>query len=145
MNTLPRRLACCSILVPLATGFILWTFVTWDCDRVTIDNVKICGSRMINDDALDLVNAQNATVRNCFFRTQDDSIAIKGMAKVPRPCEKILIEDCQFWTDSANIFRIGYECETAGMRDIRARGIDVLHYSKYRPPAEYWAHAIMWL
>lgn len=122
-----------------------WTFVTWDCDRVTIDNVKICGSRMINDDALDLVNTQNATVRNCFFRTQDDSIAIKGMAKMPRPCEKILIEDCQFWTDSANIFRIGYECETGGMRDIRARRIDVLHYSMYRPPTEYWAHAIIWL
>ncbi len=54
------------------------TFVTWNCDRVMIDNVKICSSRMINDDALDLVNTQNATVRNCFFRTQDDSIAIKG-------------------------------------------------------------------
>lgn len=41
---------------------------------------------MLNDDALDLVNTQNATVRNCFFRTQDDSIAIKGLAEMPRPC-----------------------------------------------------------
>lgn len=123
-----------------------WTFVTWNCDRVAIDNVKICGSRMINDDALDLVNTQNATVRNCFFRTQDDSIAIKGLAKMPRPCENILIEDCQFWTDLANIFRIGYECETAGMRNIQARNIDVLYYSKnYRPPTHYWANAIIWL
>jgi hypothetical protein len=123
-----------------------WTFVTWNCDRVAIDNVKICGSRMINDDALDLVNTQNATVRNCFFRTQDDSIAIKGLAKMPRPCENILIEDCQFWTDVANIFRIGYECETAGMRNIKARNIDVLYYSKnYRPPTHYWANAVIWL
>ena len=123
-----------------------WTFVTWNCDGVVIDNVKICGSRMINDDALDLVNTQNATVRNCFFRTQDDSIAIKGLAKMPRPCENILIEDCEFWTDVANIFRIGYECETAGMRNIRARNLDVLHYSKnYREPTDYWANAIIWL
>jgi len=123
-----------------------WTFVTWNCDRVAIDNVKICGSRMINDDALDLVNTQNATIRNCFFRTQDDSIAIKGLAKMPRPCENILIEDCEFWTDVANIFRIGYECETAGMRNIRARNIEVLHYSKnYRAPTNYWANAIIWL
>lgn len=123
-----------------------WTFVTWNCDRVLIDNVKICGSRMINDDALDLVNTQNATVRNCFFRTQDDSIAIKGLAKMTRPCENILIEDCEFWTDVANIFRIGYECETAGMRNLNARNIDVLHYSKnYRAPTNYWANAIIWL
>lgn len=123
-----------------------WTFVTWNCDGVLIDNVKICGSRMLNDDALDLVNTQNATVRNCFFRTQDDSIAIKGLANMTRPCENILIEDCAFWTDVANIFRIGYECETAGMRNITARHIDVLHYSKnYRDPTQYWANAIIWL
>ncbi|NLY02109.1 MAG: hypothetical protein GXY83_38995 [Rhodopirellula sp.] len=123
-----------------------WTFVTWNCDGVVIDNVKICGSRMINDDALDLVNTQNAVIRNCFFRTQDDSIAIKGLAKMPRPCENILIEDCEFWTDVANVFRIGYECETAGMRNITARNIDVLHYSKnYRDPTHYWANAIIWL
>ncbi len=123
-----------------------WTFVTWNCDGVVIDNVKICGSRMLNDDALDLVNTQNATIRNCFFRSQDDSIAIKGLAKTPRPCENILIEDCVFWTDVANVFRIGYECETAGMRNITARNIDVLHYSKnYRDPTHYWANAIIWL
>lgn len=123
-----------------------WTFVTWNCDGVVIDNVKLCGSRMINDDALDLVNTQNATVRNCFFRTQDDSIAIKGLAKMPRPCENICIEGCEFWTDVANIFRIGYECETTGMRNIRVRNIDVLHYSKnYRSPTNYWANAIIWL
>lgn len=123
-----------------------WTFVTWNCDGVLVDNVKICGSRMINDDALDLVNTQNAIIRNCFFRTQDDCIAIKGLAKMPRPCEDIRIEDCVFWTDVANIFRIGYECETPGMRNITARNIDVLHYSKnYRPPTDYWANAIIWL
>ncbi len=122
-----------------------WTFVTWNCDGVLVDNVKICGSRMINDDALDLVNTENAVVRNCFFRTQDDCIAIKGLAGMTRPCENILIEDCEFWTDAANIFRIGYECETAGMRKITARNIDVLHYSQYREPTQYWAHAIIWL
>ena len=123
-----------------------WTFVTWNCDGVLIDNVKICGSRMINDDALDLVNTRNATVRDCFFRTQDDCIAVKGLAKANAPCENIAIEGCTFWTDRANIFRIGYECETSGMRDIRARNIDVLHYSmNYRAPTEYWANAIIWL
>lgn len=122
-----------------------WTFVTWDCNGVLIDGVKICGSRMINDDALDLVNTENAVVKNCFFRTQDDNIAIKGLAGLKRPCENILIEDCIFWTDNANVFRIGYECETAGMRKITAKNIDVLHYSFVKKPTEYWAHAVIWL
>ncbi len=123
-----------------------WTFVTWNCDGVLIDGVKICGSRMLNDDALDLVNTENAVVRNCFFRTQDDSIAIKGCAEQTRPCRNIRIENCQFWTDVANVFRIGYECETDGMYDIYATNIDVLHYSKnYRAPTEYWANTIVWL
>lgn len=123
-----------------------WTCVTWNCDGVLIDNVKICGSRMINDDGLDLVNTRNATVRNCFIRTQDDDIAIKGLAGMTAPCENITIEDCVFWTDVANIFRIGYECETSGMRNIRVRNIDVPHYSKnFRPPTHYWANAIIWL
>lgn len=123
-----------------------WTAVTWNCDGVLVDGLKICGSRMINDDALDLVNTQNAVVSNCFFRTQDDSIAVKGIDASKRPCENIRIENCQFWTDCANIYRIGYECDAEGMRNIVSQGIDVLHYSKnFRGPENYWANAIFWL
>lgn len=104
-----------------------------------------CAERVFRGGLL-LCNTQNAVVRNCFFRTQDDCIAIKGLAEMTRPCENIVVEDCEFWTDVANIFRIGYECETAGMRNITARNIDVLHYSKdYRDPTHYWANAIIWL
>ncbi len=123
-----------------------WTAVMWNCSGVLIDGLKICGTRMINDDALDLVNTQNTVVRNCFFRTQDDSIAVKGIDGSKRPCENILIEDCQFWTDAANIYRIGYECDAEGMRNIVSKRIDVLHFSKnYRAPSDYWANAIFWL
>ena len=78
-----------------------WTLVTNNCRNVLIDNVKVVCSNMINDDALDLVNTQDVVVRNCFFRTQDDSIAVKGCLADHRPCENIEIEDCQFWTDVA--------------------------------------------
>ncbi|MDO5112902.1 MAG: glycosyl hydrolase family 28 protein [Planctomycetia bacterium] len=123
-----------------------WTAVTWNCDGVLIDGLKICGSRMLNDDALDLVNTQNAVVRNCFFRSQDDCIAIKGKETSRQPCENILIEDCQFWVDVANIYRIGYECDTETMKNIVSRRIDVLHYSKnFHPLDYYWVTAIFWL
>lgn len=123
-----------------------WTAVMWNCSEVLIDGLKICGTRMINDDALDLVNTRNTVVRNCFFRTQDDCIAIKGIDASNQPCENILIEDCQFWTDSANIYRIGYECDAEGMRNIVSKRIDALHFSKnFRDTSNYWANAIFWL
>ncbi|MDO5566887.1 MAG: hypothetical protein Q4G59_09540, partial [Planctomycetia bacterium] len=94
---------------------------------------------------LDLVNTRNSVVKNCFFRSQDDNIAIKGKSGMHRRCENILIEDCVFWTDAANVFRIGYECETDGMRNIRAKNIDVWRYARYSAPSKYWSHAIVWL
>ncbi|NLE53826.1 MAG: hypothetical protein GX617_02720 [Lentisphaerae bacterium] len=124
-----------------------WTLVTCGSDGVLIDNVKICAANMINDDAIDLCNTRNAVVRNCFLRAQDDLIAIKGIGYAERQeCENILVEDCVFWCDVANPFRIGFECATKAMRNFTARDIDIVHYSqRYSGPAEFWAHAIFWL
>ncbi|MDD4786066.1 MAG: glycosyl hydrolase family 28 protein [Pirellulales bacterium] len=128
-------------------GSWTWALVPNGCDGVLIDNVKICGSRVLNDDGIDLVNSCDVTIRNCFIRTQDDCIAIKGLTGHDRKaCEKMTIEACEFWTDLANVFRIGYECETELMQDLTARDIDVLHYSPtYRKPEEFWSHAVFFL
>ena len=132
----------------MLSGSFGWTLVFTDCERALIDNVKILCSNMINDDAVDICNSRDVTVRRSFFRAQDDIIAVKGMGKdlsAPSTCD-ILVEDCTFWTDCANIFRIGYECGTAEMRSIRARNIDVIHCSKvYRPPSQYWSNTVFWL
>ncbi|MDO5309407.1 MAG: glycosyl hydrolase family 28 protein [Planctomycetia bacterium] len=123
-----------------------WSCVLNNCEDVVIDGLRICASNMINDDALDICNSRRVEVRNCFFRAQDDSIAIKGIRKDHASCEDITIHDCTFWTDRANVFRIGYECEAKQMRNIVARNIDVLYYSvNYREHDHYWANAIVWL
>jgi hypothetical protein len=123
-----------------------WCIAIWDSDGVNIDNVKICGSCMINDDALDICNSRNVKVSNCFMRVQDDIIAVKGMRYGSLPSEHILIENCQFWSDMANIWRIGYECDAPYFKDIVSRNIDVIHYSRnYRDPDDYWANAVVWL
>ena len=132
----------------MLSGSFSWALVLSNCDGALIDNVKMMNSNMINDDAVDICNSQNVTVRNSFFRAQDDIIAVKGMGKdrdAPPTCD-ILVEDCIFWTDRANAFRIGYECNTEEMTNIRARNIDVIHCSKdFRPPSDYWSNAIFWL
>ena len=121
-----------------------WTFTVHNCKNVEIDNIKVCCSRMINDDAIDICNTSNVKIRNVFARAQDDIIAIKGFNGLP--CENIVIEDCTFWTDRANIFRIGYECKAESMNNIIVRNLDIPFYSvNYRGPEEYWAKGIIWL
>ena len=141
------NLAGCRNLVVrdvVVRGAWTWAVVPSGCDGVLIDNVKICGSRVLNDDGIDVVNSSRVTIRNCFIRTQDDCIAVKGLdGWGRRPCEKMVIESCEFWTDRANIFRIGYECEAEEMSGLVARDIDVLHYSmNYRKPEAFWCNTV---
>lgn len=151
------------------TGFVcadpcLWNVVLRDCRDVTIDNVKICGGRMINDDGIDVCNSSNVTIRNSFVRAQDDIITPKGFydeegLKVwdkeyiathfepdRRPVSNVLAENCVFWCDAANVFRIGYECIAAAMENITVRNCDIVHVSDvYRPQEHYWTNTVWYI
>ena len=122
-----------------------WTTFLLNCENVLIENFKTVCSNMINDDALDLCNCSNVVVRDCFLRCKDDNIAIKGMDVAGLPCDNILIEDCQLWSDNANNFRIGYECDAPYFANIVARNLDIIHYSHlYRPASYFWCNAVFW-
>ena len=61
-----------------------------------------------------------------------------------RPVENIFIRDCIFWTDSANIFRIGYECCAPYFKNLRCENLFVPFYAPYRDPKiGTWSHAIV--
>ncbi len=141
---------------------ISWTFILQSCNNVVVDNLKICASRMLNDDAIDICNSSNVVIKNTFTRSQDDSVAIKGIYgsghRMGRkatentysrfnnlPVENIEIYDCIFWSDHANTFRIGYECDAPFFKNIKVRNIQIPYYSKYRPINDYWAHATVLL
>ncbi len=143
---------------------ITWTLNIRDTKGVKIDNVKICAGRMINDDAIDICNSSNIKITNTFARAEDDIIAIKGIYGSGKrignkltedlndrmnnlPCENIEIENCIFWTDSANIFRIGYECEAPCFRNLKAKNLYIPFYSQYRTPKPNWnwSHSVIWL
>lgn len=124
-----------------------WSVVMLGCDGVDIDNVKLVCSNILNDDAFDICNSRNVTIRNSFARVQDDIFAVKGLSYDSiQQIENIRCENCQVWTDKANIWRIGYECDCEVMRNITAKDIDVLHYShEFRDPGHYWANCIFWI
>lgn len=148
----------------ITTDPCFWNVVLRDCSDVMIDNVKICGGRMLNDDGLDICNSTDVTVRNCFIRAQDDIIAVKGLmeqldlfqrdpdaiaacfAPDSRGVRDLLVENCVFWCDIANVFRIGYECIAEAMEHITVRNCDIVHVSDfYRKNEEYWTNTVWYL
>ena len=124
-----------------------WTLGIRDSKGVTIEGLSIAGSNMVNDDGIDIVNSSDVTVRRAFIRTQDDNICTKGLlwreGALPPPVENVLVEDCVLWTDQANVFRFGFECDAAYMKGVRIRNVDVLRYSPFfRPFSDIWCHAV---
>jgi hypothetical protein len=116
-----------------------WTIYLQGSQFVTIDHVRICGSRVENDDGIDICNSEDVVIRRCFIRTDDDCIAVKGLDRA-HPSERLSVEDSTLWTDRANVFRIGYESEAAGsMRSIQGRNLDVLHYAGTGAGRDYWS------
>ncbi len=116
-----------------------WTIVLQGCQSATIDHVRICGSRVENDDGIDVCNSVDVKIRRCFIRTDDDCIAVKGLNRA-LPSERLSVEDSTLWTDRANIFRIGFESEVAGsIRSIQGRNLDVLHYAGRGARDEYYS------
>ena len=116
-----------------------WTIVLQGCQSVTVDHLRVCGSRVENDDGIDVVNSVDVDIRHCFIRTDDDCIAIKGLDRT-LPSERLSVEDSTLWTDRANVFRIGFDSEAAGsIRSIQGRNLDVLHYAGKGANRDYWS------
>ncbi|MCE5269615.1 MAG: hypothetical protein LLG00_17190 [Planctomycetaceae bacterium] len=109
-----------------------WTIVPTNSDHVTIRNVKICNSRVPNDDGIDPCNSQDVLITDCFIRSDDDCVAMKGMAFSPSRnanVERITVENCILWCDRARVFLLGHESRAQHMRQITLRNLDVLHFT----------------
>lgn len=126
----------------------LWTVGVKESRNVVFDDVKVIGCNMINDDGIDVINSSDITIRRSFVRTQDDNICVKGLGwrgegQATPPTENIVVEGCEVWTDQANNFRIGFESDTARMKGITVRDVDVLRYSPFpRKFEDIWCHAV---
>ncbi len=126
-------------------GSYYWTVVPQRCDRVLVENLRLVGSRVGNDDGVNPCNSSNVTIRNCFFRTDDDAISPKGITRAggeadSKPVENIVVENCVFWVDFANVFRIATESSCPAVRNFTARNIDVIHFPDRDRVQIFWLH-----
>ncbi|MBO7678977.1 MAG: hypothetical protein J6S75_04840 [Thermoguttaceae bacterium] len=108
-------------------GAASWTVVPTNSDDVTIENIKICGGRVQNDDGINPCNSRRVTIRRCFIRTDDDCIALKGMNEEYGNCEDVTVEHVVFWCDRARIVLMGHESRAPYMRRVTFRDCDIIH------------------
>ncbi|MBN2130313.1 MAG: hypothetical protein JW741_12495, partial [Sedimentisphaerales bacterium] len=108
-----------------------WTIVPNDSRRVTIRNVKLCNSRVQNDDGINPCNSQDVLITDCFIRSDDDCVALKGLdfSDPNGNVERITVENSLLWCDRARIFLLGHESRAAFMRNITLRNLDIIHFS----------------
>ena len=108
-----------------------WTIVPRASRNVTVRNVKICGGRVQNDDGINPCNSQDILISDCFIRTDDDCVALKGLdLKTPNNhVENVVVENSTLWCDRARIFLLGHESRAAFMRNIRLRNLDIIHFT----------------
>jgi alpha-L-arabinofuranosidase len=108
-----------------------WTIVPRNSRNVTVRNVKICGSRVQNDDGINPCNSQDVRITDCFIRSDDDCVALKGLdfSAANSNIERITVENCTLWCDRARIFLLGHESRAAFMRNVTLRNLDIIHFS----------------
>ena len=111
----------------IVRGSSHWTVVPVNSDRVTIHNIKLCGGRVQNDDGINPCNSRGVHVSNCFIRTDDDCMALKGLEVDYGNCEDVTAENCVFWCDRARIVLMGHESRAPYMRRVTFRNCDVIH------------------
>lgn len=108
-----------------------WTIVPRGSRNVTIRNVKLCNSRVQNDDGINPCNSQDVLITDCFIRSDDDCVALKGLAFEGENSnvERITVENSILWCDRARIFLLGHESRAEWMRGVTLRNLDIIHFT----------------
>ena len=108
-----------------------WTIVPKHSHKVTIRNVKLCNARVQNDDGINPCNSQDVLITDCFIRSDDDCVALKGVdfRGDNNHVERITVENSILWCDRARIFLLGHESRAEFMRGVTLRNLDIIHFS----------------
>jgi len=112
-------------------GSFAWTVVPMRCRNVTIRNIKIVNSRVQNDDGINPCNSQDVLIDDCFVRTDDDCVALKGLRNLnaaDAPVRGITVRHCVFWCDRARIFLFAHESQAPAIETLNYHDCDIVHY-----------------
>ena len=117
---------------------------------INIKNVKIIGCWRYNSDGIDMHNCKNVVVDNCFIRTFDDSLCIKGFdyyygedaAKAANEAmyykgksydvfKNVIVKNSVIWNDWGKCLEIGAETYGKEISNILFENISISHVIAY--------------
>ncbi len=101
-----------------------WSFITYCCKNVEIDNVDILGYRG-NADGYAICNTENALITNSFVRTADDEFDVKALGG-RMGSKNITFSNCIAWGGYARCFGICGEVEN-DISDVTFRDCAVVY------------------
>lgn len=116
------------------------------CRDLDIRNVKIIGCWRFNSDGVDMHNCENVIIEDCFIRTFDDSICVKGFdcyyegdveAAVKAAMhhnggnyenfKNVRVRRCVIWNDWGRCLEIGAETRAEDICDVLFEDCDIIH------------------
>ena len=116
------------------------------CKDLHIENVKIIGCWRYNSDGIDMHNCENVLIENCFIRTFDDSVCVKGFdcyyegdvekavqaamyrgGKAYDRFQNTVIRNCTVWNDWGKCLEIGAETRAEEICDILFEDCHIIH------------------
>jgi hypothetical protein len=106
-----------------------WALGVAHTDDVVIRNVRLINWRE-NGDGIDIVSCQRCVIEDCFVRSWDDALVLKGNFKDGRPGQSsrdIVHRNCVLWLDRAQAIEIGVETRCEEITNIRYENIDLIH------------------
>ena len=110
-----------------------WVVTTAACEDVHIRNLKLIGMWRYNSDGIDICNCANVLIENCFIRSFDDSIVLKGLAAHDDypcghlPLKNVTARRCVIWNDWGRGLELGAETCAPDMSGIVFEDCDIIH------------------
>lgn len=109
-----------------------WALMLHGCDDVVLNGVVVEGAdEILNSDGIDIDCCSRVRVVKCRVRTGDDALAVRANTYAltkPRPCEHVIVEDCDLASGYAHAIRVGVgsgeiaNCRFANIRMTGTRG-----------------------
>jgi hypothetical protein len=95
-----------------------------------------------NSDGIDVCTSQDVSITDCFVRSFDDAIVIKGLIRKrksdtaavvegPTNVKNIQVSNCVIWCDWGRALEIGAETRVDSIGRILFKDCDVIHYVQY--------------
>ncbi|MBQ3078732.1 MAG: hypothetical protein IJC48_01860 [Clostridia bacterium] len=108
------------------------------CENVEIDNVKIIGCWRYNSDGIDFINTIHGRARNCYVRSFDDSLCLKGFyflnqgemfhnGKAYPVMDDVMYENCVVWNDWGKALEVGVDLCAMEIKNCAFKNCDIIH------------------